>query len=185
MKRMKKKTGNPNVIFNYGSKISSILFLVLLLLSAGCDNGNDDGTAGGSGGSTIDNGATDLSYYLTAAINDEYRARDTYLAVIGKFGRVRPFTNIVNSEEQHISWLVSLFKTYGLPVPSDTVGGLAAPDTLGSSCSVGVQAEIANGALYDELLSGTRSYPDVQDVFKRLQSASLNQHLPAFQRCAN
>jgi hypothetical protein len=53
------------------------------------------------------------------------------------------------------------------------------------ACSVGVQAELANASLYNDLLSETSSNSDFQAVFKQLQSASLNQHLPAFQRCAN
>ncbi len=39
--------------------------------------------------------------------------------------------------------------------------------------------------LYNDLLAGTVDYPDVQAVFRQLQAASLDQHLPAFQRCAN
>lgn len=122
---------------------------------------------------------------MTAAINDEYRARDTYQGVIDKFGNVRPFVNIKKSEEQHIRLLVGLYNTYGISVPSDTVGGLATPATVNASCSLGVQAEIANADMYVGLLAGTTNYPDVQDVFKQLRDASLYQHLPAFQNCAD
>jgi hypothetical protein len=46
---------------------------------------------------------------------------------------------------------------------------------------MGVNAEIANIQLYDTLLAYTGNFPDVQDVFYRLQAASYNHHLPAFQ----
>ena len=43
-------------------------------------------------------------------------------------------------------------------------------------------AEIADAALYDELISGT-THTDLLRVYQMLQSASLNSHLPAFQVC--
>ncbi len=167
-------------------RLSQIIFiLAMVLFLAGCsDNDDEQGSAGGSGGTVIFTETGDLNNYLTAAINDEYRARDTYQGVIDKFGNVRPFVSIKRSEEQHIRLLVGLYNTYGISVPSDTVGGLATPATLGASCSLGVQAEIANADMYVGLLAGTTNYPDVQDVFKRLRDASLYQHLPAFQNCA-
>jgi hypothetical protein len=39
--------------------------------------------------------------------------------------------------------------------------------------------------MYDTLLAYTGNYPDVQDVFYRLQAASYNNHLPAFQSHLN
>jgi len=38
--------------------------------------------------------------------------------------------------------------------------------------------------MYQRLLDLTEGYPDVQRVFLNLQSASQNNHLPAFQRGA-
>jgi hypothetical protein len=46
----------------------------------------------------------------------------------------------------------------------------------------GVAAEIENVAMYDRLISAT-DQADVIEVFKRLQAASRDHHLPAFQRC--
>jgi len=53
---------------------------------------------------------------------------------------------------------------------------------LTAACQAGVDAEIADAALYDELLKVTDN-PDVMQVFKNLQAASLNNHLPAFEAC--
>ena len=181
---MEKITVNKKKQFGYGSFYVFLMTVSLVVLTGCSSSDDDDGTAGGSGGSTIESASTDLAYYLTAAINDEYRARDTYLEIINKFGEVRPFPNIMRAEEQHIAMVVNLFNTYGMSVPPDRVGGLPAPASIAAACSLGVQAEIENADLYDELLAGTRAYADVQTVFKSLQSASLNQHLPAFRRCA-
>ena len=161
-----------------------LLFAIVLFLAGCSDSDDEQGSAGGSGGTVILTETGGLTNYLTAAINDEYRARDTYQGVINKFGNVRPFVNIKKSEEQHIGLLKGLYNTYGISVPSDTVGGLATPATVSAACTLGVQAEIANADMYVGLLAGTTNYPDVQDVFKRLRDASLYQHLPAFQNCA-
>ncbi|MCI5189104.1 MAG: DUF2202 domain-containing protein [Candidatus Electrothrix sp. AS4_5] len=181
--------------------LQSVLFLFCLIaLLSGCDNGDDNNSTGGTsvlsssevsdsvGGSGVTQtsaSTADLKSYLTTAINDEYRAKNTYIAVMNKFGQVKPFVEIKESEEQHISMLVNLFNQYGLSVPANTGNALSAPATLSEACSLGVQAEIENVQMYDDLLAGTTEYADVQTVFKQLQSASQNQHLPAFQNCAD
>jgi hypothetical protein len=38
--------------------------------------------------------------------------------------------------------------------------------------------------MYERLLAMTADYPDVGQVFRNLQRASQQNHLPAFQRCA-
>jgi hypothetical protein len=61
----------------------------------------------------------------------------------------------------------------------DNVPGFA---TLAQACAAGVDAELANIALYDELLKGDLP-ADVRRVFENVRAASLNSHLPAFERC--
>lgn len=39
---------------------------------------------------------------LCEALDDEYKARAIYRAVIGRFGPVLPFANIVHSEQRHL-----------------------------------------------------------------------------------
>lgn len=60
-----------------------------------------------------------LSNALIEAINDEYKARATYLHVIGKFGETRPFIHIVEAEGRHIEALLTLFNKYEISVPED------------------------------------------------------------------
>ena len=57
--------------------------------------------------------------------------------------------------------------------------GLAAASAL---VCYGVAAEIADAALYDDLKLVT-VHSDLVQVYDRLQSASLNQHQPAFEAC--
>lgn len=121
---------------------------------------------------------------LTDAINDEYHARALYQAVIARFGQVRPFTNIIKAESQHVEELRAVFEVYKLPVPADTYAGkAAAPATIQEACKIAVQAEIKNVAMYDRFLKFVKE-PDIVAVFTRLRDASADRHLPAFQRCA-
>jgi hypothetical protein len=121
---------------------------------------------------------------LNEALQDEYKARATYRAIIERFGAVRPFANILTAEERHIQALLPLFARYGLAVPPDEwPARVEVPESLGQACQAGLQAEIDNGAMYERLLALTVAYPDVQQVFRQLQRASQQNHLPAFQRC--
>ena len=121
---------------------------------------------------------------LTEAINDEYKARATYRQVIRKFGEIRPFINIVEAESRHIDALLPLFDRYGVAVPEDDwLARIETPESIHDACQVGVEAEIQNGEMYDRLLKLSEGYPDIQYVLLRLQRASIENHLPAFQRC--
>ena len=126
-----------------------------------------------------------LQKALVEALQDEYKARATYRLVISKFGEIRPFINIIESEERHIQALLSLFHRYEIPVPADNwADRITAPASVSQACQIGVQSEIENGQMYQRLLALTSDYPDVQRVFLNLQRASQENHLPAFQRCA-
>jgi hypothetical protein len=120
---------------------------------------------------------------LNAAINEEYGALNTYQAVLSRFGSVTPFSRIVRSEQQHVNALSQLFTKYGLEVP-DNPGLVPAPTfaSLTAACQTGVDAEIADAALYDTLKPSVDN-ADILQVFANLQAASLNNHLPAFDAC--
>lgn len=119
---------------------------------------------------------------LHEALEDEYRARATYAAVIERFGPVRPFVNIVAAEDRHAAALRRLLEQGGHPVPADRwAGNVTAPASLRDALALGVRAEIDNRALYDRLRAMT-ARPEVLRVFDNLGTASQQNHLPAFQR---
>jgi hypothetical protein len=120
-----------------------------------------------------------LEQMLTYAIQDEYLARAEYRFIINEYGSVRPFSNIIQAEEQHINMLVPLFTTYGFAVPEDNAEEhIVVPKDLKEALETGVQAEIDNIGMYETFLN--KSLPDdVRDVFERLKNASGN-HLQAF-----
>lgn len=120
---------------------------------------------------------------MDEALDDEYKARATYLEVIEAFGPVRPFVNIVESEGRHISALLSLYSKFGLTPPDDPwAGNVAAPSSLADACRAAVKGEIENAEMYERLLANV-SDPDVIHVLERLHAASRDNHLPAFRRC--
>lgn len=121
---------------------------------------------------------------LKDALEDEYKAEATYQAIMLKFGNIRPFSNIVNAESQHIASLKSLFEKYGISIPENQTKNVVVPETIKLSCQAGVDAEIANAALYREkLLPAVKEYPDITAVFTNLMNASQNNHLNAFEKC--
>lgn len=121
---------------------------------------------------------------LLAALDDEYMAHATYMQVIADFGEVLPFTNIVEAEGRHVDALARLFRRYGVELPDNPwPGKVSRYESVTEACRAGVEAEIDNAALYDRLLAGT-SRPDVLEVYRNLQRASQQNHLPAFRRSA-
>lgn len=122
----------------------------------------------------------DLESMFTVLINDEYKARAEYQAIIDEFGAQAPFTNLVRAESMHINALTRLFNAYGLDVPSDEGSKyVVVPDTLEDAYAIGVDAEVDNIALYEKYLG--QELPDVVErVFTNLQKASEN-HLATFE----
>jgi hypothetical protein len=121
---------------------------------------------------------------LHEALDDEYHAWATYDRVIADYGDTPPFSNIHEAEARHIEALLTLFARYGLAVPENPWARKVRRYTSRQeACEAAVIAEIGNGELYDRLFEATQR-PDILAVFRNLQEASQQRHLPAFQRCA-
>ena len=124
-----------------------------------------------------------LHQALYAALDDEFKARATYRAVIDAFGPVLPFVSIIQSEQCHIESLQNLLAARGLPAMDDPyAAGLAAPASLEDAHRIGVEAEVENVALYDRLMDAAIGDDQVLQLFSALQHASAACHLPAFRR---
>ncbi|WP_218827739.1 ferritin-like domain-containing protein [Rubricoccus marinus] len=153
------------------------LFVLALLVLSACD------TSGGTDPSALSAEVTDA---LDAVLLDEHRAEAIYARVLLDFGDVRPFANIIGAEQTHAQALEGLFARYGLDRPANpyaaaTVDGYP---SVGAACAAGVEAEVDNAALYDRYL-GLAMPDDVRRVLTSNRDASLDNHLPAFQRCAS
>lgn len=67
-----------------------------------------------------------------------YKARATYCKVIERFGPVRPFVNIVEAEDRHVSALLAQFRRLRADPPFDTwQDRVKCPDSLAQACADG------------------------------------------------
>jgi rubrerythrin len=126
---------------------------------------------------------------LDEALQDEHHAYYTYSRVLLEFAdqsKLTPFTNIVNAEDQHVKAASHLFDKRGWePLPSTwTLENVPTFGTFIDACRGGADAERANIAMYDRLLANELP-EDVVKVFETLKAASLNNHLPAFEKCVD
>jgi hypothetical protein len=120
---------------------------------------------------------------LIRAMQEEANTQTLYQSVLDTFGNVAPFNYIVRAEAQHLAALERLATKYGVAIPETlTTGDFPTFTTLSEACQAGAQAEIADAALYDELIPVT-THSDLLQVYRNLQGASLNNHLPAFEAC--
>lgn len=167
---------------NYRTSIMVLLALFMASASAfasGPDYGATAATAAIAGGTTIS--VTDM---LRWAVEDEYIAHGEYVAIMKKFGTMRPYDNISAAELQHLEWLKAEYKSRGLAFPADgSAAHIVVPADLKAAAQAGVDAEIANIAMYQSFLSRPElSKPEnatVKTLFEQLMRASEN-HLRAF-----
>ncbi len=129
-----------------------------------------------------EDGTYTVEEMLVSAIQDEYLAQATYIAIIEAYGDIKPFSKIVLAEQTHIDLLLPLFTAYGIEVPvNDAAQYVVLPDSISSALATGVEAETLNIAMYVTFLAQTDLPADVQTVFEYLQAASEN-HLAAFSK---
>lgn len=122
---------------------------------------------------------------LHEALDDEHRAWATYDQVIADFGPVQPFVNIRDAEARHAQALAALFERYALPLPANPwLGRAERYPSVQAACEAAVAGEIDNGRMYERLIAATQR-PDIVAVLRRLQQASQQRHLPAFERWAS
>lgn len=152
------------------------LFAIALLLNS-CDKNSTD----------VDPSLSiQVEDALQATLTDEYKAQIVYQRILDDFGAdTRPFVNIKGAEIKHAEAIATLMNRYSIEVPVNTfkVADMESFTTVKDACALGVIAEEENIALYDSYL--TLVLPsDVRNVFESNRSASLNNHLPAFQNCS-
>jgi hypothetical protein len=156
----------------------------------GPGDGICDGTGSGPGdgsctGAVVGDDPEDLLGVLVEAIQEERKAETVYRRVITDFGPVAPFAFIAEAEAQHVEAIAQLFERRGFATPESiwNPGNVPVYASITAACAGGVATEIEDGALYEGYLSRDDLPSDVVNVFTHLQAASLENHLPAFERC--
>lgn len=128
-------SGRRRILAGYG-------LAMLALLSMGCAG---PGGRGGLPSASVPSPATagasaaasDLSSAIGLAIAEERNARATYHNMIARFGAVAPFRQIAESEANHTAALERLAGAHGIPLPTTSGSGAAAPGNLREACQIG------------------------------------------------
>jgi hypothetical protein len=155
------------------------LAVPLLLGLVGCGDG-DSPTSPSPATLTVEVRAA-----LDRSIQDEYRSETTYQGVVNDLGQLLPFVNVLTAGQRHSAAIAELFTRYGLTPPASawTLATVSHYGTVTDACRAAATAERANIAMYDELLR-LNLPSDVRQAFTNLRAASLQNHLPAFERCS-
>ena len=115
----------------------------------------------------------------------EYANYAAYDAVIQKFGQLEPYVSVARAEQNHIQALSRQLQRYGVAVPANPyLGQIPAPATLKAAAQLEADAEVANAAMYDKLMSMANGDAQLQRVFTNLQRASRDMHLVLFNKAA-
>jgi rubrerythrin len=161
----------------------------------GPDNGGGNGGPGPGPGEGLCGDActgpvgpdpADIVTILERAVQEEHKAEALYRSVLATFGEgTLPFAVIADSEAQHVAAIERLFARRQLTPPPSTWSVAAFPPfaSVALACAAGVGAEEDDAAFYTPYLERTDIPQDVRIVFTNLQRASLENHLPAFERC--
>ena len=127
-----------------------------------------------------------LGEILVLALQEEYKAQYLYASVLEDFPGAMPFAAIVESEMRHVEALQMLFTRRQMTPPQSiwkTTSFEPPFASIPEACAAGVGAEREDADFYTPYLQHTDLPQDVRNVFTNLQAASLENHLPAFQRC--
>ena len=147
--------------------------------------GPSDGYCGNACMSPVGPDPADILAILGDALQEEYKAEMLYRSVLEDYQGAVPFAAIVESEARHVEALRMLF-TRRQQTPPDSLWTAASFEPFGSipaACAGGVDAETKDAAFYTPYLQRTDLPQDVRNTLTNLQAASLENHLPAFERC--
>jgi hypothetical protein len=161
-----------------------IIFTLLFIFFTGCSQVNEKENSEIKVIETSNSLTEDEIEALKITLEDEYKAEMIYLRVMEDYGEIKPFSNIIKAEQKHSSRLIELFLQYNLEIPVNTwYDKVPTFTSISEACEAGVQAEIDNVALYDNLFEKVNNQ-DIIRVFTSLRDASKYNHLPAFKRCS-
>jgi hypothetical protein len=123
---------------------------------------------------------------ISVALLDEIQSEVMQAIALDGAARRNPLVNLARAESRQAENLLTLLKVRGLEAPvvpftSTAVGSNA--ETLADACALAADAERRNIWLYADFLA--HDLPaDVRRVFQQNLRVSLENHLPALERCS-
>jgi hypothetical protein len=122
---------------------------------------------------------------LVEALQEEHKAHYLYASVLEDYPGAMPFAAIAQSELRHVEALQMLFTRRQMAPPASvwTAARFDPFSSIQAACAGGVKAETEDADFYAPYLKLDDLPQDVRNVFTSLQRASLENHLPAFERC--
>jgi hypothetical protein len=151
--------------------------------SGSAGDANVDVTALPSG--VVDGSAEAAAWEALMGVDGEYAAFAAYGAVIDEFGPVEPYVTIQQAEGRHVNALIRQLERRGIDVPENPyLGTISAPADLVAAAENWATGEVANIAMYDELLEQVAGDAQLTRVLTNLRRASQEAHLPMFTAAA-
>jgi len=155
-------------------------------MGSGYGPGPGDGFCGTACIGPVGPDPADIVTVLVTAVQEEHKAEMLYRSVLATFGPdTVPFALIVEAEANHVDAIEALFTRRQLTPPPSTWSPASFEPfaTVALACAAGVEAETEDAAFYTPYLQRDDLPQDVRNVLTNLQRASLENHLPAFERC--
>lgn len=125
-----------------------------------------------------------LAWEALLGPDGEYAAIASYQAVIDTYGAVEPYTTILQAELRHANALTRQLNRFGIEVPQNPyLGKVEAPASLTTAAQAWAEGEVLNVEMYDQLIKKNTD-PRLDRIFNNLRRASLESHLPLFEKAA-
>jgi hypothetical protein len=125
-----------------------------------------------------------LAWEALMGPDGEYAAAASYQAVLNAHGSVEPYASIYQAELRHVDSLIRQLERSGIIVPENPYSGkITAPEDLTTAAQAWAEGEILNIEMYDKLIVQSTD-ATLTRVLNNLREASLNSHLPLFEKAA-
>jgi hypothetical protein len=121
--------------------------------------------------------------FLISAYKDECRDKYFFKKAYEKFPDASAFAKIMNSEQNHMSALESVFNKYDIETPKNLdFSDIVMPSNSDEACALGLKYEKENVEMYKKfLLSVTNNF--LKTVFEDLRDITINRNIPALEKC--
>jgi hypothetical protein len=120
--------------------------------------------------------------FLNTAYKDEAKCQYFFKKVMEKFPDAG-FAKIMNSEQNHVSTLESVYNKYEIALPTNLdFSTITIPSSVDEACSIGLKYEQDNVEMYKNFLKNvTNTF--LKTVFEDLRDITTYRNIPAVEKC--